>query len=235
MTLTVLTDHPIVPHFEAELHAFSEGFVVEKMDGAMCLPMLVSIGQHVDRVWTVDPADCMAHASKLFSSVFLKDRNLPDVEVPQGILVVFRLKADGVQVDDLNPVQRTLPLVGASGASPAKHVAFVVPSDSRYASAMSAVCSQWHVAMRMHDVQDHRGGAEVALPEAVLRAYVAFLDYWREGVPSIMAATDTSASNGAGRSPDLAAESNRALFGTALAFAKHPALLIPGAGYYAMR
>jgi hypothetical protein len=235
MTVTVLSDHPVVPHFEAELRTFTEGFLVEKMDGAMCLPVLVSIAQHVEHVWTVDAADCMGQASRLFSPAFLKDRTLPDVEVPSGMLIIFRLKADDAQADGLNPAQRALPLVGNSGGSVAKHVAFVVPTESRSASAMSSACSQWRTAMRMYDVQEHRGGSDVSLPDGILRAFVSLLDFWREGVPSMVAATDTSGPQGGERSPSLVADSYRALVGTALAFAKNPTLQVPGTGYYAMR
>jgi hypothetical protein len=234
LTLTVLTDHPVVPYFEAELRTFAEGFLVEKMDGAMCLPALVSIGQHVDRVWTVDSVDFMAQASKLMSPVFLKERNLPDIEVPSGLLFIFRLKADDSQADGMNPLQRTLPMIGSAGPGVAKHVALVVPAASRSASAMSSACNQWRVAMRMHDVQEHRG-AEVSLPDGILRAYLSALDFWKEGVPSMVAATDTSGARSSSFGPEIKAESNLAMMTTALSFARHASLQVPGAGYYAMR
>lgn len=235
LTTTVLSDHPVVPHFEAEVRTFTEGFLVEKMDGAMCLPMLVSIGHHVERVWTVDIADCIQHASRLLSPAFLKERALPDIEVPTGVLVIFRLKADDAESEALNPLQRSLPLVGCSSTAGTKHVALVMPSTSRSASSLTSSCAQWRVAMRMHDVQEHRGGAEVAIPDGILRAFLAVLDFWREGVPNTVAATDTSGTAAADRTPLLTAPSYQALMATALAYAKHPTLSIPGAGYYAMR
>lgn len=238
LSLTVLTDHAIVPHFEAELRTFTEGLLVEKMDGASCLPLLVSIGQHVDRVWTVDTADCVTQASKLLSPLFLKERNLPNIDVPSGIIIVFRLKSDGDLRDSdnsevLNPLERTLPLVRAAGGERTRHIALIVPNDSRSASAVSSALSHWRTALRMHDVQEHRGGNEVALPDSILRAVLSLLDFWSEGVPNTIAATDTSHSEQ--QSASLVASSSQALLTTALSFSKAPTLQIPGVGYFALK
>ncbi len=240
LSLTVLTDHPVVPHFEAELRTFAEGLLVEKMDGASCLPMLVSIGQHVDRVWTVDTADCLAQASKLLAPLFLKERNLPDIDVPPGIIIVFRIKSlEDLQSSsesgvEFNPLQRSLPLVGSiASTSGVRHIALIVPHESRSASAVSSALSHWRVAMRMHDVEEHRGGAEVALPDSILRAVLSLLDFWSEGVPNTIAATDTSRVEQ--QSAGLVATSSQALLTTALCFAKAPTLQVPGTGYYALK
>ena len=170
LKLTMLTDHPLIPHFEADFRTFTEGLLVEKMDGADCLPLLLSIGQHVERVWTVDTVESMQQASTLLSSMFLKEKHLPDLEVPDGLLVIFRLKAtDSHHVDEFNPLQRCLPLIGSTPATAAKHLALIIPSDSRAASAMTSACSQWRNAMRMYDVQEHRGGSDMVLPTGILR------------------------------------------------------------------
>lgn len=235
LTLTVLTDHPMVPHFEAELRTFTEGFLVEKMDGASCLPLLTSIGRHVDRVWTVDTTDCVAQAAKLIAPIFLKEKGLPDIDVPSGFMIIFRLKsAEQLSSEGhsgLNPLEASLPLVSSS----ARHIALMVPSSSRSFGAVTSAAGHWRTAMRMHDVQEHRGGAEVALPESILRAVLSVLDFWSEGVPSTVAATDTSGDASDKQALVLSAASYRSLYGTALCFAKVPTLQIPGAGYYAMR
>jgi len=239
LSLTVLTDHPVVPHFEAELRTFTEGLLVEKMDGASCLPLLMSIGQHVDRVWTVDTADCLTQASKLLAPLFLKERQLPNIDVPSGIIIVFRLKSHedlspSVAGEVLNPLERSLPLVGTAAGEGARHLAVIVPNDSRSSSAVSSALGHWRTAMRMHDVQEHRGGNEVALPDSILRAVLSLLDFWSEGVPNTIAATDTT-SNSELQSASLVAGSAQALLTTALSFAKAPTLQIPGAGYYALK
>lgn len=239
LSLTVLTDHPVVPHFEAELRTFTEGLLVEKMDGASCLPLLMSVGQHVDRVWTVDTADCLAQASKLLAPLFLKERHLPNIDVPSGIIIVFRLKSHEDLPPSLageallNPLERSLPLVGTAAGEGARHIALIVPNDSRSSSAVSSALGHWRTAMRMHDVQEHRGGNEVALPDSILRAVLSLLDFWSEGVPNTIAATDTSSSEQL--SAALVAGSAQALLATALCFAKAPTLQIPGAGYYALK
>jgi hypothetical protein len=255
LSLTMLTDHPLVPHFDAEIRTYSEGFLVEKMDGAACLPLLVSIGRHVDRVWTVDAADCMGQAMKVMDPLFLKERNLPDVTVPPGMLIIFRLKSDDAEAAAApqgdadpfahqNPLERTLPLVGsehrqAGAGAGAKHIAVFVRTGSRSATAVSSATSHWRVAMRMHDVQEHKGGADVAIPAGVLRAYLSLLDYRSEGVPSTIAATDTTATSSGGdadsKATALVAATYKAMVATAVSFAQCPGLQIPGAGFYAMR
>lgn len=246
LSLTVLTDHPVMPHFEAELRTFTEGLLVEKMDGASCLPLLVSLGQHVDRVWTVDTADCLTQASKLFAPLFLKERGLPSIDVPSGIIIVFRLKGpedlpQNAEQDALNPLERSLPLIGSTGAASTgrfRHIALIVPNESRSASAVSSALSHWRTALRMHDVQEHRGNHEVALPDAILRAVLSLLDFWSEGVPNTVAATDTSSSSSTSfekLSSALVARSAQDYLTTALSFAKMPTLQIPGAGYYALK
>eukprot|EP01032_Pedospumella_encystans_P011063 gene11063-12896_t len=244
LSLTVLTDHPVMPHFEAELRTFTEGLLVEKIDGASCLPLLMSLGQHVDRVWTVDTADCLAQASKLFAPFFLKERGLPDIDVPSGIIIVFRLKgSEDVEPDALNPLERSLPLIGSTGTGATttggfRHLALIVPNESRSSSAVSSALSHWRTALRMHDVQEHRGGQEVALPDAILRAVLSLLDFWSEGVPNTVAATDTSSSSSTSfekLSSALVAKSAQDYLTTALSFAKVPTLQIPGAGYYALK
>lgn len=240
LSLTVLTDHPVVPHFEAELRTFTEGLLIEKMDGASCLPLLMSIGQHVDRVWTVDTVDCIAQASKLLAPLFLKERHLPNIDVPSGIIIVFRLKCHedlpaSASGEALNPLERSLPLVGTAAGEGTRHLALIVPNDSRSSSAVSSALGHWRTAMRMHDVQEHRGGSEVALPDSILRAVLSLLDFWSEGVPNTIAATDTTGSNSEQQSASLVAGSAQALLTTALSFAKAPTLQIPGAGYYALK
>ena len=232
----MLTDHPLVPHFEADFRTFTEGLLVEKMDGADCLPLLLSIGQHVERVWTVDTVESMQQASTLLSSMFLKEKHLPDLEVPDGLLVIFRLKAtDSHHVDEFNPLQRCLPLIGSTPATAAKHLALIIPSDSRAASAMTSACSQWRNAMRMYDVQEHRGGSDMVLPTGILRALLSVLDFWKEGVPNMVTATDTSGTRTIDTSSTVIATSNQALLTAALTFARHPLLQVPGMGQYAMR
>lgn len=235
LTLTVLTDHPVVPHFEAELRTFTEGFLIEKMDGASCLPLLTSIGRHVDRVWTVDTTDCVSQAAKLIAPLFLKEKGLPDIDVPAGFIIIFRLKsADQLATDgeaSMNPLEASLPLVSSN----ARHIALIVPSSSRAFSAVTSAAGHWRTAMRMHDVQEHRGGTDVALPDGILRAVLSVLDFWSEGVPNTVAATDTSGDASDKQSLVLSASSYASLYGTALCFAKVPTLQIPGAGYYAMR
>lgn len=235
LTLTALTDHPIVPHFEADLRTFTEGLLVEKMDGAMSLPILISIGHHVDRVWTVDTADCMVQASKLLSHAFLKERNLPDIDVPHGLLIIFRLKSDAEQADGMNPLQRSLPIVGSINGAFAKHIALVIPTNSRSATSMSSACSQWRTAMRMHDVQEHRGGAEVSLPDGILRAFLSALDFLKEGVPNMIAATDTSGALTGDQVAAITAPDFLTLASTAVSFARCPTLQLPGSGYFAMK
>ncbi len=136
-----------------------------------------------------------------------------------------------------------MPLIGSSSGSTTstgrfRHLALIVPNESRSSSAVSSALSHWRTTLRMHDVQEHRGGQEVALPDAILRAVLSLLDFWSEGVPNTVAATDTSSSSSTSfekLSSALVAKSAKDYLTTALSFAKVPTLQIPGAGYYALK
>jgi hypothetical protein len=113
-----------------------------------------------------------------------------------------------------------------------KHVAVAVKADSRAAVALSSAVASWRTAFRMHDVQEFRGG-DVALPEGILRAYLALLDYWAEGVPNTITALEVDPSTGPkGRMGS--ADNYSQLVTCAAAYARAP-LQVPGAGFFAMR
>lgn len=145
--MNILTDHPILTHFTGDVRAFTEGFLIDKINTSSCLPILVTISSaHIDRVWTIDSQDCYTQAVKLFPSIFndnsdhstngrRKDegtgqRDLSEVSVPPGIILVFRLKSSDIisdrdygnkndddvvssgSCDRLNPLEKAMPLVG---------------------------------------------------------------------------------------------------------------------------
>lgn len=142
--MTILTDHPILTHFTGDVRTFTEGFLIDKINTSSCLPILVTISTHIDRVWTIDSQDCYTQAVKLFPSIFnnssdhstnvrRKDegtgqRDLSEVNVPPGIILVFRLKSSDItsdgdydgndydvssgSCDRLNPLEKAMPLVG---------------------------------------------------------------------------------------------------------------------------
>jgi len=199
LTASVLSDHPLIPHFEAELRTFAEGFVVEKIDGATCLPMLISFGAHVDRVWSVDTTEFLEQALKLQSGAVLADPHLPPVEVQSGMMMIFRLKCgDDVMVDEadgqsLNPLERSMPFTTRTkskqeqqGIQGIKYIAIVVRTGMRSAAAIGAAFAEWRVGMRLNDVHEHRGVGDVTLPRSLLRAYLSLLDYWAEGISNMM-------------------------------------------------
>lgn len=133
--MTILTDHPILTHFMGDVRTFTEGFLIDKINNSSCLPILVTISTHIDRVWTIDSQDCYLQAIKLFPSIIFNDssnsnhttnvrnndngdRNL----LPPGIIIVFRLKSSDIindhdadynsSSDSLNPLEKAMPLVG---------------------------------------------------------------------------------------------------------------------------
>lgn len=268
VTLTALTDHPLVPFASAELRPFSSGLLIEKLN-THCLPIMLSIGSHVECMWTVDLQEMLAQSAKLCnlgnlaagSPYSIQSRNMPE-----GYVVIFKLKsftreavesedrrrrqealdekarqgqelrkrlalrAAGMLADDdeddadenmddrnhprcdatsaleeglstmqkalqFNPLQRSLPDLKGRAEGP-RHVAFIVTTSSRGGAAMSAACSCWRAALRLHDLPEHRGQSAGAspLPEPILRSALCFLDsrtYEEENYTMDLAATSS--------------------------------------------
>jgi hypothetical protein len=95
LSVPVLTDHPIMPLLASEVRFFSSGFIIERTH-TVCLPMTVCMELHVAEMWTVDAEDCLSLAySKGFAkqtSLSSFGNNLPEPSVPEGLLVILRLK-----------------------------------------------------------------------------------------------------------------------------------------------
>jgi hypothetical protein len=97
MTLPLLTDHPLLPYTSnkgCEFKAFGGGFVIEK-DNTSCVPMLVSIETHVEKMWTVDLKDVFAKSMELVQAGSGASVNDEDdgLQAEEGLIVIFQLKS----------------------------------------------------------------------------------------------------------------------------------------------
>ena len=166
----LISDHPLLPYSNCEFKAFSEGILIEKMD-TKCLPVLICMNIHVERMWVVDAEECLSQALKLVSR---RDKDLPEFIAPDGNIVVFRLKLfedpnvrnenfmdDIEQALQCNPLTAALP--GLSKRS-CHHIAFFIPTGSRLAASMNQACGIWRNVLKANDIQVHRGN-DVALPQ----------------------------------------------------------------------
>lgn len=179
----ILSDHPCCPVLHAnDLRLYSNGFVIETLDNSF-LPVCLSIVKHVKSVHTIDISDAYYEALNSMNFALSKKN---DVNLPEGILMVFELKQfdndessrdDIVENDDTsnkylqyNPFSKMLP-----NMSPVNYVALIVPSTSRYNGIFNQATFAWKSTMRMYDIPDVRGGSS-SLPPAVQYAFLASID-----------------------------------------------------------
>ena len=98
LAVPVLTDHPLLPHCLAAVRVFTAGLVVDKLD-VPCLPIMLSIGAHVERVWSMDFAElCTQAAARCArgSSSAASDSALAVIQQfrgTEGVLIVFKTKS----------------------------------------------------------------------------------------------------------------------------------------------
>jgi hypothetical protein len=230
LSLPVLFDHPVLPVADAELRVFSEGLVIERMD-CSSLPVLVSIGTHVDCMWVVDTAEVSHQASQLLPP---RLSTFPEVPLEEGLLIVFRLKADfaadaDAEAEDAeslsalqyNLLARALPFTLDRGAHEPRLLALVVKARSRHSQAMSSVIAEWKVALRRYGLQEHKG-SDVPLPQPILRAFLTATDRLHGGY------ADTTVR-------DLAPSSSETVATTAKYCLENPGLHVPVVSHMALR
>ena len=182
VTLPVLLSHPVQPLLPAcEIRLFSEGFLIERA-GLCRLPVLVSIGEHVERVWVADSGDVALQALALLPR---PDPDLRPPVPPQGLIIVFQLKEmdkNGGGGSGLLPYAPFSPLLlSEEGGSGCRFVSLVVEAAGRGAPLLQRATAAWRVALRRHDLLEHRGTHDVRLPDTVLHSYLTYLDSLRTG------------------------------------------------------
>lgn len=197
INITTFTDHPVIPYFDADLKLFTDGFIIEKMNNSACIPILISMENHIDRVWSIDVADFIQESTLLFPQLNHKDLDtaLSSTIESSGLIIIFRLKTTLSYEGDiehgmfLNPLERSMPLIGMKLLnketsvsvndeqlpSVCRHIAFLIRSDSRITTSMNEACSYWRKAMRMYEIQEHKG-KDVPIPTSILLAYLSYLD-----------------------------------------------------------
>lgn len=98
LTLPVLTDHPLLPHSLATLKVFSAGLLVDKLD-MPCLPVMLSIGAHVERMWSVDFTELCAQATARYSRGVPTSASLSALAAIQqfrgteGVFILFKIRS----------------------------------------------------------------------------------------------------------------------------------------------
>ena len=177
MTLSMLSDHPACPFTTVDLRLFSSGLVVDRMEKAM-LPLLVTFSTHVDCMWTVDIGDCVGEALRWLG---YDDSVIDNSMYPEGFLVVLRLKDfEGVAASEggnvclqYSTADRILPSFHSC-----RHIAFYVPTSSRYSAVFSDALHCWRDACRMDDIPDIRGlsNHEHPMPQRVLYSLLVAVD-----------------------------------------------------------
>lgn len=166
----------------AEVKLFTEGFLIEKMNGLTSLPMLISFERHVESVWTVESADLFSMA--LGMSAFTLS-TFPALSVPGGLLMVFQLNAvsaakfnaDGYPM--FNSVAESLPFTTTTTTSTTtvpNCVGLFIQSGARAASTMMNAFVAWRSAFRLHGVKEAKGGEKI--PHGMLTAFLQAVDMW---------------------------------------------------------
>jgi hypothetical protein len=179
--IPVLTDHPLLPCINCNLRCYTSGFVIEKMT-TTCLPIIISIGTHVEEMFTMDIADVLDQALNMIPGF-----ECP-VNTPSGLFVAFKIKSN---YDDLssnneiktstdydekynryNTLERSLPIVGKC-----QYIGFFIPSASRLSTIITTACKDWRVALRVHDIPEKKG-SNCKIPIGLLRSYLTTIDAW---------------------------------------------------------
>lgn len=120
---------------------------------------------------------------------------------PAGIVIIFRLKTEytdeelelgiessathnAVEQDEKklvhhilqgNPLTRLLPSYDTD--TEAHHLAVYIPSSTSESTGMFSVFNQWKQSIKRLGIQDHKG-ADVAIPENILRSFILATDRW---------------------------------------------------------
>ena len=194
MVLPLLTDHPLLAVVSAEVRLFTSGLIIQRFNNVPCQPVLISIANHVEAVWTVDSETCWTLASTQLPSAGEGHNILKwtkDTTITEGIFVILQLKDKNSMTSDLqseedkednkksdayiNPLESSLPgLVSGS----CRLVCLFVAEGGREASEVTRVLSDWRLAFRVNDIPEHRGSQDKPLPNEFLRSYLCAIDNW---------------------------------------------------------
>lgn len=199
--ISIITDHPVLPNFDADLKLYSSGFIMERMNGQVCLPLVISFAHHVECSYSIDFQDCFQQIKEQILLPYLQQANnsnhkenlVDDLmasiisEVPSGYLIVYKLKK--LQNNSkYTAFDRLLPNFHQS-ANGDRHVGLCLKYSSSSTSSSSSsnsipatVTEHWRAAMRMYDVSEHKG-KDVKIPRALLQSFLTLLDRWM--TPSI--------------------------------------------------
>lgn len=180
--IPVMTDHPLLPFINCDLRCFTSGFVIEKMT-TTCLPIIISIGTHVEEMFTMDIADVLDQALHMIPGF-----ECP-VSTPNGLFIAFKIKSNyddsksnkediktSTDYDEkynrYNTLERSLPLVGKC-----QHIGFFIPTGSRMSTTITTACKDWRISLRVHDIPE-RKGSNCKIPIGLLRSYLTTIDAW---------------------------------------------------------
>ena len=185
---SILTDHPVLPKFVAELRIFSGGFIVEKMNGQICVPLVISFAHHVEKVYTLDFHDCFTQMKEKILLPYLKTNNedapflsqlLEEVSnnVPDGYIIVYKLKS----TSGVTALDRFCPAFHHNSSGLGKYLGVCVRYNDGVTGSSnnitSSVTEHWRAAMRLYDVEDCKG-KDAVLPTSVLKSFNVLLDEW---------------------------------------------------------
>ena len=152
-----------------------------------CLPIVIDIVTHVDRVWTMDSETCWEQAS---SQLLMRKQLLDNLDkvnlLDEGLFILFQLKKDinvmntydNEEITSIsnipNPLTQSLGHIGLSHTC--QYIAIYVDAGSREMSTVSKVLNEWRHTFRAYDIPEYKGGRDVALPTAFLKSYVIAMD-----------------------------------------------------------
>jgi len=179
LELILLTDHHISPVVVANARMFENGFAVERIDSSFS-PFIVVMGLHVSNVWTLDTKECLSHARSLLPSDEQPRQGILST-CEEGLVVILKLKSTeeleanpGVQTGiECNMAESVL-----SSSFSCGHIAFVVPSSSRYAKTFTEAYRSWGNSIRQYDIPHIRGFSDThcSPPSAVLLSFIVACD-----------------------------------------------------------
>lgn len=169
-SLTLLTNSASLAYFNASVRAFGAGFVLERIEGCPCLPMVCAIGSHVKHVVAIDAADVLEFA--------LKSLRLPahSKDFPRfsdsGFFVFLTLISKPNTADFIS---HSLHLLVDSDSEHIDSIGFFIPSDT---TSFMDTWRHWKAELKNCDIPLYRKSElrGVQLSDGLMQSTLRFVN-----------------------------------------------------------
>lgn len=168
--ISVISNHPMNPSFEAEMKGFTNGFILDKINGINSVPITINFTEDVETVWNCSFYDYFTH---ILAS---NDKLADSVELPTGFLMIFSLKKSGKNFL-LSSFEKASPAFFPNDFISNHYLAICIQTGDRINYLTSTLLDYWKVAMRTNEVLEKKGKSS-DLPICLELPFLALLESW---------------------------------------------------------